>query len=179
MSFTHWDAVAKLKVYDYGEDAKGLEIDNAANSPVHRFDGDFTPPPREAGPVFGIDVRPLIERFDHCTFLSLGAGGGGDVLQALVYGAAEVHAVEVVPHINRMLTDGPLAEFTGRIYHDPRVTVATEDGRSYVRRHRGEFDPSTRSAQHLRRAGLRLLRHGRELPVHARGLPRLLARAER
>lgn len=140
VSYTHWDAVAKLKVYDYGEDAKGLEIDNAANSPVHRFDGDFTPPPREAGPVFGIDVRPLIERFDRCTFLSLGAGGGGDVLQALVYGADEVHAVEVVPHINRLLTDGPLADFTGRLYHDPRVTVATEDGRSYVRRHRGEFD---------------------------------------
>jgi len=140
VSYTHWDAVAKLKLYDYGEDAKGLEIDNAANSPVHRFDGDFTPPPRENGPVFGIDVRPLIERFEHCTFLSLGSGGGGDVLQALVYGASEVHAVEVVPHINRLLTDGLLADFTGRIYQDPRVTVATEDGRSYVRRHRGEFD---------------------------------------
>jgi hypothetical protein len=139
VGYTHWDAVAKVKIYEFSEEYHGLEIDNAANSPVHGFDGDFSLPDTLA-PIFGIDVRHLIERFDGGTFLSLGAGGGGDVLQALLYGAGEVHAVEVVPHINYLMTEGHLAAFSGHIYHDPRVTVATEDARSYVRRYENKFD---------------------------------------
>ncbi len=139
VSYVHWDAVAKLKVYEFSDEYYGLEIDNAANTPVIAFDGDWSlPEPPE--PLFGIDVRHLVERFDDCTFLSLGSGGGGDVLQALLYGAGEVHAAEVVPHINWLLTEGHLADFSGRIYHDPRVTVATEDGRAYVRRFTNKFD---------------------------------------
>ncbi len=38
--------------------------------------------------------------------MSLGAGGGTDVLQALQAGATEIHAVEVNPQINRMLLEG-------------------------------------------------------------------------
>ena len=139
VSYLHWDAVAKIKVYDFSEDYKGLEIDNAANSPVHAFDGDWSLPDTAAA-IFGIDVRNLVESFDDCTFLSLGSGGGGDVLQALLYGATDVHAAEVVPHINHLLTDGHLAEFSGNLYRDPRVTVATEDARSYVRRFENKFD---------------------------------------
>ena len=139
VGYTHWDAVAKVKIYEFSEEYHGLEIDNTANSPVHAFDGDYTLPDSAAA-IFGIDVRHLIEQFDDCTFLSLGAGGGGDVLQALLYGATEIHAVEVVPHINYLMTEGRLAEFSGNIYQDPRVIVATEDARSYVRRFENKFD---------------------------------------
>ncbi len=100
--YTHWDATSKLKLYEFGPEYRGLNIDNVANSPVHRFDGkweDINPDSVE----WGIDVSYLIQRFDSCRFLSLGAGGGGDVLQALVEGATEVHAVEVNPHINWMM----------------------------------------------------------------------------
>jgi len=38
-----------------------------------------------------------------------------------------------------MLT-GELAEFSGHIYRDPRVTVVTEDARAYVKRHQNKFD---------------------------------------
>jgi hypothetical protein len=31
-------------------------------------------------------------------------------------------------------------EYTGRVYHDPRVTVVTEDARTYVRRNKQKFD---------------------------------------
>ena len=55
---------------------------------------------------WSIDVSYLLSQFDSCVFLSLGAGGGSDVLQALVEGATEVHAVEVNPHINHMMTVG-------------------------------------------------------------------------
>jgi hypothetical protein len=79
--FTHWDAMSKIKVYDYGTEARGINIDNVANSPVYHFAGDWSainPDSTE----WGIDVSYLIRRFPRCTFLSLGAGGGGDVFQA-------------------------------------------------------------------------------------------------
>jgi hypothetical protein len=137
---THWDATAKIKIYEYDEDFRGINIDNAANSPVWRFDGDWDRPDRE--PMeFGISVANLMDRMEgDFTFLSLGSGGGTDVLQARDSGAAEIHAVEVIPYINHLMTDGDIAAFSGHIYADPRVRVVTEDARAYVRAHPGEFD---------------------------------------
>ena len=137
--YQHWDAMAKLKIYDFAEDYRGLNIDNAANSPVYGFDGNWEKPDSLL-PQFGIDAGWLISQFDSCTFLSLGAGGGVDALQALRYGASEVHSVEVVRHVNDLMTAGELAEFSGNIYHDPRVKVVTEDARAYVRRFENKFD---------------------------------------
>jgi len=137
--YTHWDAMAKIKVYQYSENYWGLNIDNAANSPCYGFDGNFNKPD-SALYDFGIDVKYLIDQNDNCTFLSLGSGGGVDVLQALQHGAAEVHAAEVIPHINYMMTDGFLADFSGKIYQDPQVKVVTEDARAYVRRFDNKFD---------------------------------------
>ena len=155
--YKHWDAMAKIKMYEYSKEYRGLNIDNLANSPVIGFDGNFDDPRLQG---WDIDVKNLIGRFDNCTFLSLGSGGGYDVLQALTYGAAEVHAVEVNPHINRMMTKGdpsgycypdsiknaegfkiiPCNEFSGNLYNDPRVKVISEDARTYIRRFRNKFD---------------------------------------
>ena len=137
--YTHWDAMAKLKIYDFDGFYRGIEIDNIANSPVYPFDGDFNKPDSLKF-SFGIDVSYLIQQFDSCTFLSLGAGGGVDVLQALQAAATEVHAVEVNSHINYIMTDGELADYSGNIYNDPRVMVVTEDARAYVRRFTNKFD---------------------------------------
>lgn len=155
--YKHWDAMAKIKVFDFGTH-RGLEIDNVANSPVYPFDGNWDRPDFLRF-QFGIAVNYLIKQFDSCTFLSLGAGGGVDVLQALQEGCTEIHAVEVNPHINRMmLVDDPsgyrppappdtltpriitLAEYTGHIYRDPQVRVITEDVRTYVKRFKNKFD---------------------------------------
>jgi spermidine synthase len=138
--YKHWDAVSKIKIFKYEDDvARGMVIDNVANSPIYHFDGNWDRPDSLKF-EFGIDVSYLIEQFDSCTFLSLGAGGGTDVLQALQAGASEVHAVEVIPHVNELMISGELADYTGRTYRDPRVIVATEDARAYVRRHPDTFD---------------------------------------
>ncbi|MCU4157039.1 hypothetical protein J1N10_13700 [Carboxylicivirga sp. A043] len=137
--YSHWDAMARLKVYKYSDDYWGLNIDNAANSPVIGFDGNFNRPDSLKIP-FAIPAAGLTKRFDNCRFLSLGAGGGGDVLMALQDGAAEVHAVEVNPYINKMMTEGFLREFSGDLYNDERVKVVSEDARAYVRRYDNYFD---------------------------------------
>ena len=137
--FSHWDAMAKLKVFQFDSTYRGINIDNVANSPVMAFDGVWNKPDSlKIGAA--MPVTTLIKQFDSCTFLSLGAGGGSDVLHALEEGATEVHAVEVNPYINRMMTKGFLNEFSGKIYNDPRVKVITEDARSYVRKFEDKFD---------------------------------------
>lgn len=137
--YKNWDAMAKLKIYEFNEAYRGLNIDNVANSPVYKFDGNWARPDSEKF-QFGIDVSYLIQQNDSCTFLSLGAGGGVDVLQALQAGCTDVHAVEVNALINRLMQEGELAEYSGQIYNDPRVKVVTEDARAYVRRFENTFD---------------------------------------
>jgi predicted membrane-bound spermidine synthase len=137
--YEHWDSYSKVKVCKITDDYWNLNIDNVANSPVYRFDGNWDRPDSMKY-HFSIDVSYLINMNDSCTFLSLGAGGGTDVLQALQAGADKIYAVEVIPHINDMMANGFLKEFTGEIYNDPRVEVVSEDARAFVRRFRNEFD---------------------------------------
>ncbi len=134
--FTHWDAMSKIRVVEYNSYTRGIRIDNAAQSSVYKFDGNF----RTTKFRFDVDVSNLIRQFDSCSFLSLGAGGGIDVLHALQSGAEEVYAVEVNAYINYLLTEGKLADYTGNVYSDPRVKVITEDGRAFVRRSENKFD---------------------------------------
>ncbi len=57
--YKHWDAMSKIKVYDFGGYYRGLNIDNVANSPVYPFDGnwdDVKPGETE----WGINVSYLI-----------------------------------------------------------------------------------------------------------------------
>ncbi|MCW8925875.1 MAG: hypothetical protein OQJ84_06430, partial [Xanthomonadales bacterium] len=156
--YKHWDAMAKIKVFDYGAEARGINIDNVANTPIIAFDGDWQA--LEEEPIdWDINVGNLVGRFDHATFLSLGAGGGADVMQALNHGATEIHAVEVNPHINRMLLEGDpdgyleivdengkMKEFvtsdifSGHLYLNPKVNVVSEDARTYVRRFHDRFN---------------------------------------
>jgi len=155
--YEHWDAMAKIKLYEYAPTYRGMNIDNVANSPVIGFDGNIEDPAIDG---WDIDVKNLIDRFDECSFLSLGSGGGADVMQALGYNARSVYAVEVNPHLNKMLTEGdrkgyiipdsienkkefPIItcnEFTGNFYDNERVTVVSEDARTYIRRFENKFD---------------------------------------
>jgi spermidine synthase len=137
--YKKWDAISKIKIFEYDKDYRGINIDNLANSPVYRFDGNWDRPDSLKF-EFGIDVSYLIAQNESCTFLSLGAGGGTDVIQALQNGCSEVHAVEVNASINKLMTNGMLADYTGNIYNDPRVHVITEDARAYVRRFDDKFD---------------------------------------
>jgi len=133
---THWDAMSKIRIVEYNEFTRGIRIDNAAQTSVYRFKGDFN----NTKFKFDVNVSNLIGRFDSCVFLSLGAGGGVDVLHALQENAAEIHAVEVNPYINYLLEEGELSEYSGFIYKDQRVNVITEDARTYVRRFENKFD---------------------------------------
>ncbi|HEV8695196.1 MAG TPA: hypothetical protein VGQ93_13590 [Lysobacter sp.] len=71
--------------------------------------------------------------------LVLGAGGGQEVLQALMLGARAVDAVELDPQrlqLVRETFDG----YAGHLYNDPRVRVTAAEPRAFVRSSRKRFD---------------------------------------
>jgi spermidine synthase len=137
--YRHWDAMAKIKLYEPKGNFQRLNIDNVAHTGTMEFDGNWDRPDSMKF-EFSINMQTLVQQFDSCRYLIIGAGGGGDVIQPLQMNVPEIHAVEVIPHINDLLVNGRLAEFSGYIYRDPRVKVVTEDARAYARRFQNKFD---------------------------------------
>ncbi len=65
--------------------------------------------------------------------LIIGPGGGKDVKVALATGAKHVTAVELNPLIAHAVNE-EFGAFTGGLYRDPRVELAVDEGRNYIRR---------------------------------------------
>lgn len=105
----------------------GLFTDGDSLSVVTAFDGrpeplaylDYTP----AALPYHLLTRPEV--------LVLGAGGGADVLQALVHDAAQIDAVELDPNVARLVRED-FAGFAGRLYDLPRVRLHLGEGREFV-----------------------------------------------
>jgi spermidine synthase len=74
------------------------------------------------------------------TALVIGPGGGRDLASALVFGASRVDGVEINPIIANDVMRGAFRDFSGAIYDHPRVRVAVDDGRSFVRRSPDQYD---------------------------------------
>jgi spermidine synthase len=68
--------------------------------------------------------------------MAIGSGGGLDVLLALAGGAQEVDAVEINPSIPAVVRDPRFSETYARVYQDPRVRLAVDEGRSFLQRAR-------------------------------------------
>src|SRR5207245_291492 len=72
--------------------------------------------------------------------LVIGPGGGRDIASALVFGASHVDGVEINPIIADDVMRDRFREFSGGIYTNPKVSIAVDDGRSYVRRTSDRYD---------------------------------------
>ncbi len=71
--------------------------------------------------------------------LVLGAGGGTDVLQAVINDVEHVDAVELNPDIVKLLRN-QYGEFSGHIYDDARVDVHIAEARGFVARSKTPYD---------------------------------------
>src|SRR4051794_26259352 len=74
------------------------------------------------------------------TALVIGPGGGRDLISALVFGASRVDGVEINPIIANDVMRDRFRDFSGGIYAHPRVRIAVDDGRSFVRRSTERYD---------------------------------------
>jgi hypothetical protein len=80
--------------------------------------------------AFGLGAIPRV--------LSIGPGGGMDVLLALLHGAQEIEGAELNPSILDIMRR--YGDFNGHLYERPDVHVVTAEGRSYVRQSKEDFD---------------------------------------
>jgi hypothetical protein len=71
--------------------------------------------------------------------LVVGAGGGRDVLSALIFGSPDVIAVEINKNIIRTV-NGRFGDFTGHLDRDPRVRFVNDEARSYIARSAEHYD---------------------------------------
>ncbi len=132
VAFEQWNIFSRITV-DKGLNVK---IDASAATQIHSL-ASLSP---------GMQTRE-VTALAHAKFpggaervLVIGPGGGRDVLHALAAGARHVTGVEINPIIAQTIMRERFADQAGRLYHDPRVRIVVDDGRSYVRRSTERFD---------------------------------------
>jgi spermidine synthase len=151
--FSKWNSFSRVGVYErsHGDwslssaytgalpDTRFMDIDSAASTPILHAAPDLSNVQylryeltalayalKSGGPPF--------------TALVIGPGGGRDLVSALVFGAAHVDGVEINPIIANDVMRQRFSEFSGGIYTNPRVRIAVDDGRSFVRRSSEQYD---------------------------------------
>ena len=111
-----------------------MDIDVVAGTVMTGYDG--TP---GSVPHLGYDVTNLAYAVrPGPDVLVIGAGGGRDVLSALVLGARSVVAVEINKDILATV-NGRFGDFTGHLDRDERVRFVNDEARSYIARSRDKY----------------------------------------
>ena len=109
--------------------------DAAGLSAITRYDGD----PESIAYLADVTAALPYQLLDEPAVLLLGAGGGDGVLMALYHDAARVDAVELNPRMSAFVAH-TYADFAGRIYDDPRVTVHTAEARGFVAQNERRYE---------------------------------------
>jgi hypothetical protein len=113
----------------------GLFVDGQAAGALTRYDGDRAPLGYLADTTAALPYRLL----DRPRVLVLGAGAGGDVLQALAHGARRIDAVELDAQVVALVQQD-LAAFSGRPYSAPGVRLYVAEARGFVAASREDYD---------------------------------------
>ena len=162
--FSKWNSFSRIGVYEraHGDwslssaytgplpETRFMDIDSSASTPILRVSPDLSNAQylryeltalayylkEPWGPQAG-GSGPETGGF---TALVIGPGGGRDLISALIFGARRVDGVEINPIIARDVMGDRFLAFSGGIYTHPRVRVAVDDGRSFVKRTSNQYD---------------------------------------
>jgi spermidine synthase len=149
--FSKWNSFSRIGVYEreHGDwslspaykgalpETRFMDIDSAASTPILRLDPDLKNAQYLRYELTGLAYRLQPPGF---SALVIGPGGGRDLASALVFGAGRVDGVEINPIIADDVMRDRFREFSGGIYTNPRVQIAVDDGRSFVRRATSRYD---------------------------------------
>ena len=112
-----------------------LTIDGGAETTITHFDGTFNDLE-----YLKYDVKNIVHRIhSNGKVLVIGAGGGRDILSAILMGQEKVRAVE----INKDILDTVntrFGDFSGHLDRNPKVTYVNDEARSYIARTDERFD---------------------------------------
>jgi spermidine synthase len=158
--FVRWDPISKINIIDetwtpaisvpwhLSGDRKAIQYDGGnQTSYFYKFDGDLQ---KLRGLMdtdrshltdhfwnIGVLASHYLKRDSNQNVLVIGSAGGQETKAALIYGAAHVDSVELVPTVVELGT-GRYASYIGNIFKNPRVHVEAGEGRSFVR-HSGKL----------------------------------------
>ena len=130
--FEKWSPVSRVAVRA-GEVhlaiGPALMATNDAGAPtvLPRFDGDY----EAVQPMLGDPLLASFRLKENAEVLIVGVGGGRDVLAALASNQKRITAVEINPIMGDLVTRH-FADYIGRIFEDPRVTLHIQEGRNFV-----------------------------------------------
>jgi hypothetical protein len=112
-----------------------LYIDAAAGTVLTKFDGDLEPLD-----YLRYDITNLVHhaRPGGSVFL-VGAGGGRDILSALVFGQKSIVATEVNEDIVKTVSER-FGDFTGHLDRIPAVRLVPDEARSFLARDHRTYD---------------------------------------
>lgn len=160
--FQRWDPISKINVIDetwspaiavpwhLSGDRKAIQYDGGnQTSYFYKFDGDLrglrTLVEHDKSRVnenfwqLGVLASHYLKRDSGQNVMIIGSAGGQETKAALMYGAAHVDAVELVPTVVELAT-GPYSKYIGDIFHNPAVHVESGEGRSFVRHSHKLYD---------------------------------------
>jgi spermidine synthase len=160
--FVRWDPISKINVIDetwtpassvpwhLSGDRKAIQYDGGnQTSYFYKFDGDLkalraridTDKTRLNEHFWQIGVLPshFLKRDSSQSVLIVGSAGGQEVKAALMYGAARVDAVELVPTVVELAV-GRYSGYIGDIFSNPVVHVEAGEGRSFLRHSSRSYD---------------------------------------
>ena len=112
-----------------------LDIDGGAATPILRFDGRTEPVSYLAFEISNV-VHHLRKNAEVAV---IGAGGGKDILSALVMDQKHVTAIEINENVLKAVHD-KYADFSGNLKSNPLVTLINDEARSYITRTDKKFD---------------------------------------
>ena len=149
--FSKWNSFSRVAVYEraHGDwslspsytgplpETRFMDIDSAASTPILKLDASRAEAEYLRYELTAFAYRLVPRGF---TALVIGPGGGRDLASALVFGAAHVDGVEINPIIADDVMRGQFAGFSGRLYFDPKIRIAIDDGRSFIRRSTDHYD---------------------------------------
>jgi spermidine synthase len=149
--FSKWNSFSRVGVYErehgdwslspaYSGPRPGtrfMDIDSAASTPILQLRTDLS-----NAEYLRFELTALAYHLQTPGFraLVIGPGGGRDLASALIFGAGAVDGVEINPIIANDVMRGQFREYSGGIYANPRVHIAIDDGRSFVRRASDRYD---------------------------------------
>lgn len=150
-----WDPMSQIAILDQpartnapaDHGRKHIAYDGGSQtSNFFPFDGDFarlrSDLPQQLMFQFwrrGVLAAHYLRRDTGHRALIIGSAGGQETKAALMYGAKEIDAVEMVGTIVRLAT-GRYADYIGHLFDRPGVHLRVAEGRSFLRRSGARYD---------------------------------------
>ncbi len=88
---------------------------------------------------WGVLASHYLKRDQDQDVLIIGSAGGQETVAALVFGAGNIDAIELVGTVVD-LARGMYSDYIGNIFKDSRVNLRTDEGRSFLRSGNKEYD---------------------------------------